>query len=155
MRIYVANLAKYNEGRLVGKRIELPIDPTDLQDEINSVLGTDEEFAIHDYEAPFSIEEYSDLHQLNQIAEIDESGLDRFTYLVGEGYDWDYALEHYADVTFYQGADLRAVAEEMLDEGCFGEISETIRVFIDIDQVAHALGIDGYVETDKGTFHYC
>lgn len=117
MRIYVANLAKYNEGRLAGKWIDLPVDPADLQDEINSILGTDEEFAIHDYEAPFRIEEYSSPFHVNQIAALDESALDRFAYLVDQGYDWSYALDHYEDVTFYQGSDLKSVAEEMLEGG--------------------------------------
>lgn len=154
MRIYVANLAKYNDGRLVGRWIDLPIDPSDLQDEINSILGNDEEYAIHDYEAPFRVEEYSNPFRINQIAELDDVALERFTYLVDQGYEWDYALDHYEDVTFYQGASLRDVADEMLDEGCFGEIPESVRVLIDVDRVVDQLDNNGYQETDKGTFYY-
>ena len=154
MRIYVANLAKYNQGMLVGKWIELPIDPDDLKAGIQSVLGTDEEFAIHDYESPFLVEEYSNPYQLNEIAELDEADLDRFSHLVNEGYDWAYALEHYEDVTFYNGMDLRAVAEEQIDDGIFGEIPENIIPLIDMDRVANVLNNTGYVESEKGTFYY-
>lgn len=154
MKIYVANLAKYNNGRLIGKWISLPIDSNDLQDEINSILGTDEEFAIHDYEAPFRIKEYSNPFHVNQIAELDESALDRFAYLVDQGYGWSYALDHYQDVTFFQGSDLKSVAEELLEEGCFGEIADSVMPLIDIDRVIYMLDVDGYVETDKGTFYY-
>ena len=154
MKIYVANLAKYNEGRLVGNWLTLPMDPDDLQKEINLILGTDEEYAVHDYEAPFPISEYSNPFHLNQIAELDEYALDRFAHLVNEGYDWDYAFDHYDDVVFYEGMDIRKVANDMLDDGCFGSIPDNIMCLIDVDRVVDLLVVDGYVETDKGTFYY-
>lgn len=154
MRIYVANLAKYNDGHLVGLWIDLPTDTEHLQKQITSILGSDEEYAIHDYEAPFNIPEYSDPFQLNQIAELDSYDLARFAYLATEGYDWDYGLEHYDEVVFYEGMRLTDVASDLLEEGCFGEIPESIKYFIDIDLVANALSIDGYLETDKGTYFY-
>jgi hypothetical protein len=154
MNIYVANLAKYNEGHLVGKWLALPMDADNMQKEIKLILGTDEEYAIHDYEAPFPISEYSNPFHLNQIAELDESALDRFTYLVNEGYDWDYAFDHYDDVIFYEGMDIKTVANDMLDDGCFGCIPDSIMNLIDVDRVVDLLVVDGYVETDKGTFHY-
>ena len=44
--------AKYNEGRLVGIWIDLPA--YDLWEQVEEMLNGDEEWAIHDYEAPFS-----------------------------------------------------------------------------------------------------
>ena len=52
MRVYVANLGKYNEGELVGDWFEPPID----YDEMAERIGLNEfyeEYAIHDYELPF------------------------------------------------------------------------------------------------------
>lgn len=54
MRVYVANLGKYNEGELVGDWFEPPID----YDEMAERIGLNEfyeEYAIHDYELPFEI----------------------------------------------------------------------------------------------------
>ena len=155
MKIYVANLAKYVEGHLVGSWLNLPMDPDDLQKEINNILGSDEEHAIHDYEATFRINEYSNIFHLNQIAELDEPDLDRFAHMVNEGYDWDYAFDHYDDVTYYKGMDIKTVAGEMLTDGFFGEIPESVMDLIDVDRVVGLLEADGYVETDKGTFYCC
>ena len=75
------------------------------------MLDGDEECAIHDYEAPFSISEYENLDELNEVAELDEeSDLPRLAYLVEQGYNLDFALEHYEDVIFYSGMNLEDVA---------------------------------------------
>lgn len=68
LNIYVANLAKYNEGELVGEWIELPC--SDLEDRIQKILGEDEEYAIHDYECEFlKIDEWDNPYELNELAE--------------------------------------------------------------------------------------
>lgn len=68
IKIYMTNLAKYNEGQLIGQWIDLPIDSDDLEEQINEILGDDEEYFISDYEAPFKISEYSNPFQINEQA---------------------------------------------------------------------------------------
>lgn len=91
IRIYVANLGKYNEGELVGAWLSLPMD----EDEINEALRKDvgltldpeeallrgqagervyEEWAIHDWESEsFSnISEWASIWALNEKAELIE-----------------------------------------------------------------------------------
>ena len=49
MRVFIANLGKYNEGELVGAWFEPPID----MDEVRERIGLNEqyeEYAIHDIE---------------------------------------------------------------------------------------------------------
>lgn len=73
VKIYLTNLAKYNEGELVGKWIELPLDETDLKNEIAEVLGNDEEYFITDHEAPFKIWEHDNPYAINkQVEEIQQ-----------------------------------------------------------------------------------
>ena len=58
MRVYIANLGKYNEGELVGAWFEPPID----MDEVRERIGLNdqyEEYAIHDFELPFEIGVYA------------------------------------------------------------------------------------------------
>ena len=58
MRVYIANLGKYNEGELVGAWFTPPVD----YDEMAERIGLNEryeEYAIHDYELPFEIDEYT------------------------------------------------------------------------------------------------
>ncbi|GAA0347287.1 hypothetical protein GCM10008931_43210 [Oceanobacillus oncorhynchi subsp. oncorhynchi] len=84
IKIYVANLGKYNEGILQGEWFTLPHDIKDIyvtigvgqydeQGNYNHGVEEDgrlyEEFAIHDYEAPFEISEYSSINKLNELAE--------------------------------------------------------------------------------------
>jgi len=71
LRVYVANLGKYNEGELVGNWISLPTTrnqiKTFLKDnvELNSRY---EEYAIHDYESDFNLGEYENIYDLNMLA---------------------------------------------------------------------------------------
>ncbi|WP_277057567.1 antirestriction protein ArdA [Trichlorobacter lovleyi] len=153
IRIYVASLAKYNEGRLVGRWIDLPCD--DLWKQVEEMLDDDEEWAIHDYEAPFSISEYEDLDQLNEVAELEEEyDLPRLAYLVDQGYDLDQALEKYEDVTFYRGMSLEDVAVSLVEDGIFGTIPDNILCYFDFEKLARDLDIDGYDEQDAGVFCY-
>lgn len=154
IRIYVANLAKYNEGILKGAWINLPA--ADLWEQVREILGDDEEYAIHDFEAPFHISEYASLDDLNGIAThiTNDYDMQRFAFLIYQGYDFDYAFQNYEDVTCYRNMSLEEVAEEMVDEGLFGDIADNIKCYIDYERIARDLDIDGYTETDSGVFCY-
>lgn len=91
IKIYIANLGKYNEGELVGAWVELPI----TEEELNKVFAEIklgyfdndgnyhhgyfgngsfyEEFAIHDYECDIDgveISEWANIWELNELAEM-------------------------------------------------------------------------------------
>lgn len=89
IKLYIANLGKYNEMEHVGDFIDLPFTDTELQDLFCRIkLGYRdedglyhhgyeedgiyyEEYAIHDFETDLNIEigEYSSIYRLNDIAE--------------------------------------------------------------------------------------
>lgn len=73
IRVALTNLGKYNEGVLDFVWLDLPATEDDIQ-EAYDAIGIDgeryEETFISDYEAPFSIEEYSSLTKLNEVAEV-------------------------------------------------------------------------------------
>ena len=159
VRVYLTNLAQYNAGRLIGKWISLPMDEEELACEIKEVLGSDEEFFITDYEADFRIEEYENLNELNSFAEklidLDEYDQKKVLYLVDDiGYSWEDSLEKYEDVIFYPNSTLEDVAEEMVEEGIFGDLTDQIKGYLDYEKLGRDLGIDGYHETNNGTFCY-
>ena len=111
IKLYLANLGKYNEGILKGEWIELPLSETELEEAMVNigvahydeegnfvpyVIETDEngyeyvyeEYAIHDYETDLniSISEYSSLNDLNTVAEIVEDfELDQVNALLDGG----------------------------------------------------------------------
>ena len=54
MQVYIANLGKYNEGELVGAWFTFPIDFEEVKEKIG-LNDEYEEYAIHDYELPFTV----------------------------------------------------------------------------------------------------
>lgn len=84
MKIYLADLNKYNEGYLVGEWVSLPCDNTDLDLVINKLTNNGQtDYAIHDYELPFSITEYTDPHKINDLCEfLYNTNADINTYLI-------------------------------------------------------------------------
>lgn len=54
MRIYIANLGKYNEGELVGAWFTPPVDYDEMAERIG-LNDRYEEYAIHDYELPLRL----------------------------------------------------------------------------------------------------
>ncbi len=158
-KIYLTNLAKYNQGRLVGKWIDLPLPEEDLQKSLEDILGNDQEAFITDYEAPYRIEEYDNPFELNKFAEqldeLDDYDQQKVFYLMDiTGYDRDEALEHHEDVTYYPQMTLEDVAYELIEDGIFGDIADNIKGYIDYAKLARDLGIDGYYETENGVFGY-
>lgn len=91
IKVFVSNLAKYNDGQLNGQWTTLPVDDVnkDILDKLdlggNSKDGYRDEWFISDYEAPFSIDEYDDLYDLNTLAEsLEDNDLDT----IEEVYDY-------------------------------------------------------------------
>ena len=64
MRIYIANLGKYNEGELVGAWFTPPVDFEEVKERIG-LNDEYEEYAIHDYELPVEIDEYTPIEEVN------------------------------------------------------------------------------------------
>ena len=111
IKLYLANLGKYNEGELKGAWIELPYTKEELEEKfveigiahydaegnyVPYVVETDEkgyeymyeEYAIHDYETDLDIpiNEYSSLSNLNTIAEnVDENDIEYINILLNNG----------------------------------------------------------------------
>jgi len=158
VRVYLTNLAKYNAGCLKGKWLDLPLSEDEVKDAFKEVLGSDEEYFITDYEADFRIEEYDNFSDLNSFAEelsnLDDYEQEKVFYLLEQGYSREDALEKHEDVMFYKDMTLEDVAEELVEEGCFGTLTDTIKGYLDYEKLARDLSYDGYHETGKGTFWF-
>ena len=68
IKVFVSNLAKYNDGELTGQWTTLPVDDVN-KDILEPIDAVGKEWFISDYEAPFKIDEYDNLYQLNKLAE--------------------------------------------------------------------------------------
>lgn len=75
IRIYVADLAAYNNGKLHGVWIDATLDMNDIQEAVSKMFksspeGFAEEYAIHDFEGygSYRLGEYEGLESAREIA---------------------------------------------------------------------------------------
>ena len=109
MRVYIANLGKYNEGYLVGDWFSFPIDEEEVAERIglNSYY---EEYAVHDTDNfPIEIGEYVSIEQLNEmydiICELPDYITDALDEFVSHYGSLEEVYEHKDDVYFYPDCD--------------------------------------------------
>lgn len=126
MRIYITNLTQYNAGRLVCQWTELPCTKEELQDTLSRILCLDEEYFITDSEGiPFDVNEYDDPFRVNENLErykaLEAPEKLRVAFLLSEGYEWTYCIDHHGNVTVYPQETLEDVAYSLIEDGCFGE----------------------------------
>lgn len=165
MKVFITDLQAYNEGHLIGRWIELPLTPFELAQALSEVLcegevvsGTDnhEELFITDYEAEIAIDEYDDIHRLNELAETmeeySEEDFLKLRLLSHEGYKEreviDTGLDSY-EVDLYDFRENKSfrdtyelLAEEFVEQGLFGEIPKALESFIDYSAIARDLRMD-------------
>jgi antirestriction protein len=159
MKICITNLAAYNDGKLIYTWVSLPSSEEEINLAIEKIqITTDDEIFLSDWESEgIEIGEYSNPFELNEIAEkiegLSEHDRKRLEYLLKyESIDFEDALDRYEDVMFWADQKLSDVASDMVDEGCFGEITGPLRNYIDYEALGRDLGHDGYIETSEGVF---
>ncbi|MDD3746212.1 MAG: antirestriction protein ArdA [Anaerostipes sp.] len=158
MRVYIANLGKYNEGELIGDWFTPPID----YDEVMERIGLNdfyEEYAIHDFELPFEIDEYTSIEEVNRLCEMVEELDYPLCEVIGDlmGYysNLEDLCEHKDDIISYPDCeDMTDVAYYFIDEcQCLGEIPDRLQSYIDYESYGRDLDMEGrFVVTNYGVF---
>lgn len=69
----------------------------------------------------------------------DMNELDRVYHRIDDG-----------DIIFYEDMTLEEVAEEMVEDGCYGNVDDNLKYYIDYGLMARDLRCDGYTETEYG-----
>lgn len=165
--IFITNLAKYNAGELFGEWVDLPLDDDELEEKMHQIAdnGTDcdDELFITDYEAPFKIDEYDSIEKINEkaqrIDDLDEEEQDVLeAYLddVSDNFDEALRVVENGDYTIYGSCDtVEELAEEFVDNGCYGEVPDGLRFYIDYDAIARDMEMNGtYVESNMGVIEF-
>ena len=163
MKGFITNLGKYNEGELVGKWIDFPIDEDDFESELESIgvkentmyeewFITDYDCSLFDMHAAFG--EYPNIDDINEVAEALDYREDEFVALL-EVCSYEDALDHFEaeDFTFYYDMTLEDVAYELVDE-CY-DLPEIAQRYFDYAAFARDLSFDGYSETSNGVIYLC
>ena len=158
IRIYVADLAAYNNGKLHGVWIDATQNMDDIQDQINDMLANSpeefaEEYAIHDYEGfgGYSVSEYEGIQSVQEIAcfidehpEIAGELLDHFG---GSIEDARKAIEENYSGCYKSLADY---AEELTEDT--SQIPEHLAFYIDYERMGRDMELGGDVFTIETGF---
>lgn len=163
MKAYITNLGKYNEGCLVGKWIDFPIDEDDFTSKLESIGVKEntmyEEWFITDYDCSLfdmydAFGEYPNIDDINEVAEALEDHESEFTALM-EVCSYTDALKYLEseNYTFYEGMTLEDVAYEIAEE-CYN-LPEIAQRYFDYKAFARDLSFDGYSETSNGVIYTC
>lgn len=148
-RIYVADLAAYNNGILHGVWIDATTELENIQEEVNKMLRSSpeqdaEEYAIHDYEGfgDFYLGEYAGLDTAHKVACFIEEFPDFAAALLAEyGGDLDEARkaaqENYIGCYAYLSDFVEILTEETT------EIPQSLVHYIDYERMAADMEMNG------------
>ncbi len=159
-RIYVASLADYNAGRLIGKWIDATQEAQAIHEEIAELLKQSqepiaEEWAIHDYEgfSGVDIGEYSDIESVAEAATLVVEHGPVFAKLV----DHLGGLSQIAEAKRYMEDGCHGVYDKLehyvmeLVEDCYSDclqnLPDFIRLNIDYEGIARDMELGGDVFT--------
>ena len=136
MQVYIANLGKYNEGELVGAWFTFPIDFEEVKEKIG-LNDEYEEYAIHDYELPFTVDEYTSIGELNRlwemVSELPEELQSELSALLTHFSSIEELSEHQEDIIIHSDCDdMYDVARYYIEEtGALGEVPASLQNYID------------------------
>jgi antirestriction protein len=156
-RIYVASLADYNAGRLLGRWIDADQPSDDIYREIAEMLAESkepiaEEWAIHDYEnfGSLRLSEFEDLKYVSEVARLMGEHGTFFAELVGHCCDIEEAQRYMEEGYCGELDRLDDYAEQFVEE-CYGNEIEKLPVFIryhiDFEGIARDMELSGDVFT--------
>ena len=165
MRVFITDLAAYNEGHLVGKWITLPMSKLKLHKVIRDVLregervsGTTghEEIFISDSEGDITVNAHDPLFELNKyvcaVQDLSDYDLLKLNFLQQEGFNQYEVLENGIDsyeveIYDYRGTQslsdtYELLAEDLIEDGVFGAIPVPLQSYIDTTAIARDLQFD-------------
>jgi len=146
-------------GNYNSEWVKLPLTGEEIKD-INDAYG---EYEIVDLETGLSIllDGYN-LSDLNALIQRIETELDEDEFETLNAYfetidtDIDTAIGRVkdGDCHLYKGMSLSDVAYELVKEGLFGDVSDSLMNYIDYERLGTDLGYDNYYEASNGVIEY-
>ena len=158
IRIYVADLAAYNNGILHGVWIDATDDVDDIQDQINKMLAESpeefaEEYAIHDYEGfeGYPLGEYEGIQAAHDIA----CFIEEYPGIAGEllshfGGDIDEARQAMEDNYCGCYRSVADYAEELTEETT--QIPQSLAYYIDYEKMGRDMELGGDIFTIETSY---
>ena len=160
LNIYVANLAEYNNGNLVGSWISLPIEENDWKDFLKTI-GNPAEYVTHDFDNNIGLDglkigKYESIDKLNnltrRLSNLSPYEITVINALYEVLEDLEQALDYYEsdNYVYYGDMTLEEIAQENIKE--YYDIPEGLENYIDYRLYASDMDIEGfYYKTTYGT----
>lgn len=145
IKIYVADLAAYSNGKLHGVWIDATQNLDDIQEQINELLANSpEEYAIHDYEgfAGYSVSEYEGIERAHEVACFIEEHGELLSHFGDSIDDAQKTIEDNYCGCYASPADY---AEELTEETT--QIPEHLAFYIDYKKMGRDMELGGDVFT--------
>ena len=173
--IWLRELSTYNNGYSIDKQFDLDdyVSSNDILAELftytkekieeldpkNLEYYNFEEWMISDYELDdgyisMKIGEYDSIDTLLEINESLTSFTDddkvKYIALLERGYDHEEAIDRFEDCNIYQVEDrynpMTDLAYDFVEEGYFGEILDSIKIYLDYEKIGRDLEMNGTYE---------
>jgi len=170
MRVFITDLAAYNNMELNGKWVELGIDEEELNQTIKEILewgekvckdgSIHEEYFLTDWEGEefFQIEEYTNVFKLNEEVarfeglNLDDSSKKCVSFLLSNNIvsNLDEALEKYEDCLIYQDMGFLDLSYQIIEEQYnLDELPQFVSNYFDYEKFARDLELEGFYYEDK------
>lgn len=150
VKVYIANLGKYNEGVLQGAWFALPVDFDFVAEKIG-LNAEYEEYAIHDFESPVDIPEYISIDELNnmynKLCEIEEHGIEEgdMKEVVSEMGGLDELYNNLEDVINHGCISFEDYAyQSLVDYLASSGVESWVMNYIDCEKYTRDLCLDGF-----------
>lgn len=147
INIYLANLSEFNSGNDVGEWIELPT--VDLEEQIQEILGDDEEYIILDAECDFlEVDEYENIYNLNELAlsisnlrSYERRVLKSILFIESDIYKALNILKEQRYVLYEDVCDDDDLGQYLLDNDYYN-VDDSIRSYIDTESLGRDFAIN-------------
>lgn len=131
----------------------LPMAEDALQEAIGEILGDDEEIAIHDYESVVAISEYENPYKLNellhQLKPYDDKLIESLYFHFSSLEDVLKVLQSGEYSCYYDMESMHDVAYELVEEGLYGTIPDSIKSYIDYTKISRDLTLQGWIVVNE------
>jgi len=163
-RVYVADLAAYNAGKLNGAWIDADQEVDQIRAEIAQMLAASpepgaEEYAIHDYEGfgPLKLEEYMDMEEVARLGQLISEHGDLFAHVVDHfGRDYIDEAVRVMEESYAGEYDSLADWAEQFAEDTGAPDCGPYKSYIDWERVANDAEMGGdifAIQTGDGRVH--
>lgn len=175
VKVYITDLAAYNQGFLVGEWVELGIEEDELSQTIKEILelgekvckdgSIHEEYFLTDWEGEefFQVGEYTNVYELNieearfNELDLDDSQKKCVSFLMSENIvsNLDEALEKYEDIQIYEDMSFLDLAYQIVEEQYnLDELPDFVANYFDYDAFARDLELEGFYHKMEGDIFY-